>query len=643
LASHSITEEIEPENPEIEAGTPPTSWKYVLAEWLADIFLFSATAAVVIWQNSRITVLYDLCGVLEPAYRMSLGDRPYLDFPFPYAPLTFLIQTGIIKLWGAVYWHHIVYVAIAGGLASVLTWRLLMGLFRDSLKWPRTTAFLLTLPIVILGIYCIFPHPFYDPDATLFILLSLNFILWLERRGFSMTLTLLGGISLVVPLFVKQNIGGAYLGSWLLTLFALILISLWKKLPINGYLLIIFGALVGLAIAAFIIESTVGLANYKYWIWDFATARRTPSAQDMLSVYQDPLLILWIAAFAGGSLLFWNYGRKREAEREFLDEKPRARSFTVALLPLSIILMAMPFVWPVIYLFIDEDASERSERLANLWPVVLIASFAIWIFSLRKISGLLQVLPLILIFTINAVFLSQQLWGSTYGIWPLFILLVGLIIFSLNELTDRKTSRALVIFAAIFSVCLITAGAFYVYSNERLEYIDFEDGELEHSTLPQLEGLAIRGSYLPDFEELVRYTNENIPHDDGVLELPGEDLFYYTTGRHPVSPVLLFDVTNNPYSAEQIAEIVRNRNINWLIVKNDLQLDTEEASNEKGETTKVDKTIDDKDHIFEVLKPDFKHIEGLNNYEIYRRKLPGESDEDEDDDSGDDSDDDSGN
>src|SRR5262249_3631236 len=144
------------------------------------------------------------------------------DFPFPYAPLTFLIQAEIIKLWGTVYWHHIAYVAIAGGLATVLTWRLLAGFFRDSLRWPRTTAFLLTLPVVILGIYCIFPHPFYDPDATLFILLSLVLIFWLERRDFPRVLTFLAGMLLVVPLFAKQNIGGAYLGSWLFALLALV-------------------------------------------------------------------------------------------------------------------------------------------------------------------------------------------------------------------------------------------------------------------------------------------------------------------------------------------------------------------------------------------------------------------------------------
>ena len=616
MASPLITEEIGQPYP--EAVDKPPSWKTILASWLADVFLFCTTAAVVLWQNSRITVLYDLCGVLELAYRMSLGDRPYVDFPFPYAPLTFLIQAGVIRLWGTVYWHHIAYVAIVGGLATVLTWRVLVNILRDSLSWPRLTAFLLTLPIIILGIYCIFPHPFYDPDAMLFILLSTAFILWLERHGFPLILTFLAGMLLVVPLFVKQNIGLAFLGSLLLALVVLVIGSLWKKLPLRGYLALIAGAVVGLVVAALIVQWWVGLETYKYWTWDFARLRRTPSAQDMWSVYQDPLLVVWLASFAVGVVLFWiNKNTKRVVSA------------------IATLLLTAPFFWPDVYLLIDQDASERGERLANVWPVVLLTSLVLSVLSMRRVLGVRKLLPFVLVVTAHGVFLSQQLWGSTYGIWPILVLLVGLIVLSLNELTYRQFSRYLTAFAAIASMCLIAAGAFYVYSNDRLDYVDFEDGDVQQSNLPQLEGMSVRGDYLPDFEELVHYTNENIPADDGILELPGEDLFYYTTGRRPQFPVLLFDVTNNPYTPEQIADMARERGIKWLIVKNDLQIDTDKSSG--------DKTIDDKDAIFEAMHSEFKHIESLNNYEIYRRKLPGETDDEDDNDSGDDSDDDSGN
>ena len=77
-------------------------------DWIVASLLFFATSAVIVWQNSRLTVLWDLSYILENSYRISLGDIPYRGFPFPYAPLTFLIQAALIKLTGRVFWHHIV-------------------------------------------------------------------------------------------------------------------------------------------------------------------------------------------------------------------------------------------------------------------------------------------------------------------------------------------------------------------------------------------------------------------------------------------------------------------------------------------------------------------------------------------------------
>jgi hypothetical protein len=43
-----------------------------------------------------------------------------------------------------------------------------------------------------------------------------------------------------------------------------------------------------------------------------------------------------------------------------------------------------------------------------------------------------------------------------------------------------------------------------------------------HATLPELRGLTTPGPWIPDFEELVRTTNAEIPANDGILLLPGE-------------------------------------------------------------------------------------------------------------------------
>jgi len=174
--------------------------------------------------------------------------------------------------------------------------------------------------------------------------------------------------------------------------------------------------------------------------------------------------------------------------------------------------------------------------------------------------------------------------------------------------------------ATAFSLTI--AGAFYVHSHERLSYANLDDGDLKRSTLPQLKELSTRGDWIPNFEELVRYSDANIPADAGILLLPGEDPFYYAIGRKPQFPVLLFDHTVNPYSPEQIRQICRDRNITWLIVKQDLQNEDDAVDQEK-------------DKITAALEDDFEQVESLTNYDIYRRIDPNaKKDSDDDDDDG---------
>jgi len=536
--------------------------------------------------------------------RMAQGDRPYLDFPFPYAPLTFLTQAELIRLTGTVYWHHIVYCCIVAGLGTVLAWRILVRLFLDRLPRPRLTAFLLSLPLIPLGIYCIFPHPFYDPDAAFVLLLCVFLLLWLERRAFPTVPTCLLGVLLVVPLFVKQNIGLAFLSSCMVAFLVLLVQGLWRKTRVRPYLLLMAGIAVGLGIGYVVVQRSVGFENYKYWTLTFAAARRTPPISEMLAVYTDWLLLLWAALFIAGALLI----RKQIEDSKWTQI-------------VGAILMSVPFIWPVVYLLIDTDASERAERFVGLWPMVFIGSIVLAYVLLRTLQGIAAALPFILIATAHGVFLSQQLWGSTYAIWPMLIILIGIVMTLLYDPEGGRNGVVVLVLSAAISICITTAGAFYFYSNERLDYVDFEDGEMAHSSLPQLQGMSMRGDFLPDFEELVKYTNANIPPDDGILNLPGEDLFYYTTGRHPHFPVLLFDVTNNPYNAPEISDRVLASDVEWVIVKNDTQIEE-------------DSMIDSKDAIFELLKPSFRNVESLNNYAIYKRRHADDPPEDDEDDSG---------
>lgn len=157
------------------------------------------------------------------------------------------------------------------------------------------------------------------------------------------------------------------------------------------------------------------------------------------------------------------------------------------------------------------------------------------------------------------------------------------------------------IIAATFLLC----GGLYSASHERLSY-NHLDGTIVHATLPQLKGMATPGPYIPDFEELVRVTDSEIPADDGILLIPGQDPFYFATGRTPQFPVLLFDPATNPYSPQQVVEQARIHNIKWLIINRNPQLMADPSPNLPNYVA--------------ALQQDFMPVRTLTNYTIYHRK-----------------------
>lgn len=568
---------------EIRASQRWSPW-----DWAAAVFLFYGTAAVVLWQNSRLAVLWDLSYILENSWRISLGQLPYRDFPFPYPPLTFLAQSWVIKLTGRVFFHHVLYCAIVGGLGTLLAWRILIQLLRRVVSAYRLAAFFLAAPLMVLGIYCVFPHPFYDPDCTFAILCCVLLLMHLERREFPPMRAFLVGIVCVVPLFVKQNTGLAFLASAALAAIILAARDAWRQRGLPGCAWLLAGMAAGLAAAALILHFTVGMKNYWHWTMQFAAARRLPSLAEMFAPYRNPLLLVWFGAFAAGV---------------FLLAHNRSGGRVVSWLAVS--LMAAPFAWAVLYLLVEDDPSERAERLLALWPVVLVVSLALALWGLWRGLNFARLLPFILIATVQGAFLSQQLWGSTYALWPLLMILLAAVLTELFTLAPERSSREIEWLAGAMALTIFISGGFYVASHERLNYADISTGAIARSTLPALAGLSMRGPWIPQFEELVRFTDRDVPRDQGLLMIPGEDLFYYATGRRPRFPVLMFDHTINPYSPEEILEISRRQNICWLVVKKNLQLGSE--------------PVEDKAHLLDLLRGDFVPVQSLANYDIYKK------------------------
>lgn len=555
--------------------THPRVWQ--TRDTIAGLVLFLATAAFTLWQNTRIAVLWDISFLLDTAYRISLHQVLYKDLPFSHAPLTFILQAAIIKLAGRIYYPHFLYATLAGATATLLTWRILLRILDNA--WSIAT--LLAAPLTVLGIYSIYPHPIYDSDCVLSILVALFLLQRAENRPIR---NAIAGAACSLPLFFKQNIGLPFLFTILATVIIIAIIRRLQRTTIQPQLWLLTGASIALAAELLVIQLTAGLHNYIYWTVTFAAQRRLPGLGLILGIYQQTAL-LWTVTAAIAALILLRRNQRW------------ARIAAVALL-------AAPFLWTIASLFLADsnDPSDRAEQLLSLWPHLLILATVLALYNLRLQNlranpTLNTFLPLILLATIHGTFLSQQLWGSTYALWPLLTILLAFLLLQIPTMSKPLS--------AITAITFLLCGGLYAASHERLSYIQL-DGTIVHATLPQLKGLATPGPYIPDFEELVRVTNTEIQPDDGILLIPGQDPFYFATGRTPQFPVLLFDSATNPYSPQQVVEQARIHHIQWLIINRNLQLMADPIPNLP--------------EYIEALKQDFTLDHSLTNYDIYRRR-----------------------
>ena len=335
-------------SPEFEQLGP----RFRIRDFIAGIGLFAATVCVVLWQNAHVAILWDTSYVLDSAIRFAHGQMPYRDFPFVHPPLTFLVQAAIIRFTGRVFFHHVVYAAVVGGLATLLTWRIALTSLRGRVAASWMVALLLAATLTVLGIYSIIPIPEYDGECAFWIL----FALWLlqkadfapdpkttrnqnerchperpeqagtakrrelkdlrllfaklERpdpfiRGFA------AGVALCLPLFTKQNMGlpflAASIGAVLLVLaFALTRRDQERAADARTLLSILGGTGATLFAAALALHWTAGIRNYFYWTITFAGERRLPGLGPMLTIFRDPALLWTLPCIAAGSaLLSW--------------------------------------------------------------------------------------------------------------------------------------------------------------------------------------------------------------------------------------------------------------------------------------------------------------------------------------------------
>lgn len=514
---------------------------------LVPVILFAASGAFTFWRNTQVAVLVDLSYILNIATRIAAGDVPYAQFPLAQAPLTFLTQAVLIKAFGPHFFVQIAYATILGGLATALTYTIARRLLAGSVARPAALAAVLAIPLVPLGIYAILPHPFYDPDSCLVVLAATAAILAASDRP-TRTRWLVAGALISVPVFIKQNIGGAFL---VLAVTALVADAATRPSARAGLRWCLAGLGIALGAELLALQLIVGIDHYLAWAWTFAMAGRGVTLE-RISSFADPSII-WPGVLLVGLALVTG------ALRPGL----RAPAFVVVL-----------FFWLIARLstlssFIDVN---------TLFPPVLLAAsvFAL-VRAARDGARFETLLPLVLTGTAAGTLMSLGLNGSTFGIFPLLVLAIAAIVRDIGRFAGVSTRTAPAI-GAVLALILAISGTAYTLTNARLLFVDANaPGPVVRSEFPSLAGLSAPGPYIGDLDAVLIWTRENVSREEGMVFLPGEDPAFFALGRRPRLPSVYFYDVANPYSPTEIARFADEVGLRWVFVKDRLQLVEEPA------------------------------------------------------------------
>lgn len=521
------------------------------------------------WRLTQIGALVDIAYILNTASRIAAGDVPYSEFRLAHPPLTFLVQAALIRVFGPQYLIHVAYAAVMGGLATVLAYQIARRLLEGVVGEPRFFAAILSIPLVPLGIYSIFPHPHYDPDAGFAVLVAILATLVARERGTALAWSI-AGATLVIPLFIKQNIGGAFLP---VVLVAIALDALHRPDGRRTFVWCAVGVIGALAVALVSIQLVAGLGAYFQWTVLYALAERGVVADRL-----GPLVNPWLV---GAGVLIPLAG---VAAARLPGPAGPALLGLAAGLPLAVIAAAgFPLVWV---------------PLGIGGAAIGVAA------ALRRRFDLEVILPVVCLVTLTGTLQSQGIPGSTFGTFPLLIVCVAGLVRGLHRLTlDARAPRLLV---AIIAVVLLLAGTRYTVRNDRMLFADANNaGPVQRSAVASLAGMSARGPYVAEVDELISWVRANVREGEGITFIPGEDPVYFALGLRPGLPVVQYINGSLPYTPEELARIADANDLRWVIVKERLQLTVPR--------------IPEADRARDALIGDAEVVEVMGPYRIYRR------------------------
>lgn len=538
------------------------------------------SALMVFIQGSRIIPLIDYSFMMENAYRIFSGQLPYKDFILVYPPGTFFIMAKLMNWFGLSNYVQLAYAMLINFLIILITFNVL-----QMLNNKRVLNIFLTLPIIFTG-YVIYPFPIYDVNAGFLILLAVWSIIYLFKRKNNLLYCFFAGILIALPPLFKQNVGLIFEFSAIAMLLTSVVFKS-KLFSLKHFFTVITGVLaVNLSFCIWLYFNHMQ-ADYLYMIFISPSKTRPllPSLFNMLTFAVSKTTLLYYLSFVPLFFIMPN---------EKFSQNIKKMALTGSIILSSLII---PFL-------ILKNPLTAYEYYFSVWYLVLIAVFtSIFVKILhKKIQDNLCELIVLIVISLTSLssFLSQGVLGSSYGIWPLLMIMIAGLISLFKENIDIFVLPA-VCFSLLLTVLLIS----YNYRLDRMAaYINYF-GDMNGSKY--IDYVKTRGNWLPDIDEMVDFVNNNIPKEDKVIDLPGEDPFYLLTGRKPLLKYFSLNSTAYIYPIEKIYDDIELNNIQWIIVKNKFQI-----SNSGG--------FIDISNPLNKIKKNYYLYKNLKAYNVYKKK-----------------------
>jgi hypothetical protein len=527
--------------------------------FFADIFFAGIAIFISYWSSLRFLLLIDYSYNIEAAYRIFRGDMPYRDFFFVLPPGLFSVMATVIRLFGG-YTHgsQMILVFIVAALSILFT----LYLIRKVTKLTGIFPYIFILPLLVRG-NSYYPQPSYDTFTVLMILVSLSVEVFLREKKKISPWFFCAGVLAVLPMFCKQNTGALYFAG-LSFVYFLILIGTHKKEQFFQFLYYVFGGCTAIGSFVFWLFINNALPQYIHQVFVFPSLARTPMVimQTIIREYTNMFPSVWPILL--GLLILVVIG----SLRRFIPKKYSTVT-KKSLLVIGIAFFCLISIYFVTGIVGKLFTFSTLFYILVAWITVTLSGLGILLIKFVKRDwsfSTFVIIPLIL--ASHAAFLSYGIGGSNYGIWPLLILAAAYVVRFISDLLP-EFHFPLILSPAFVAISFVLYQSLLGFEYHRNVY-DVAGVEYT-SSISRIAGLSSPGSYIPAMEQLISYTEKEIPKEDTVAFVPGEDPFFAMTGRsNPMPFVQYFTATYEPKWNNVLGEFT-DRGVTWIIVKRKTQ------------------------------------------------------------------------